>query len=320
MTPLTYSVVIPVFNEQDCLVELYNRLIPVMTGLGREFEIIFVDDGSTDRSLAMITDLAHRDDRVRYLSFSRNFGHEAASTAGLDHAAGAAVILIDADLQDPPETIPALVAKWHEGYQVAYAERRTRRGESVATRLSAFLFYRFLGRFAEVPIPLDTGDFRLMDRRVVDDFKQCRERNRFVRGLVSWVGYRQTGVAFDRQPRRGGEGKYNFLKRLLLSLNAITGFSILPLRLALLIGLLVVGLSLLGGLTVLFQKLFLGLPIPGYAFLVLSIFFLGGTQLLLLGVVGEYVGKIYIEIKGRPLYILAKQAGWDSEHHGQSTD
>lgn len=320
MNEKTYSIVVPVFNEEKNLNELHARLVRVLLPLGSEFEIIFIDDGSTDGSLQKIEDLRRNDPRVKYLSFSRNFGHEAASTAGLDHALGHAVILMDADLQDPPEAIPDMIARWKEGYDVVYACRRSRAGESLSRRLTSFLFYRLIDRLTNVTIPVDTGDFRLLDQRVVKDFRRCRERNRFVRGLVSWVGYRQIGVSFDREPRRAGKSKYDVVKRIILSFDAITGYSIVPLRLALILGFFVVTMSLIGGLAVIIQKLFLGLPIPGYAFLVVSMFFLGGSQLFLLGVVGEYVGKMYIEIQRRPLYLVKKKEGWKKETDGSLID
>lgn len=320
MNEKTYSIVVPVFNEEENLNELHTQLVRVLLPLGSEFEIIFIDDGSTDGSLQKIEELHRNDPRVKYISFSRNFGHEAASTAGLDHALGDAVILMDADLQDPPEAIPEMIARWKEGYDVVYARRRSRAGESLVRRLTSFLFYRLIDRLTNVTIPVDTGDFRLLDQRVVKDFRRCRERNRFVRGLVSWVGYRQIGVSFDREPRRAGKSKYDVVKRIILSFDAITGYSIVPLRLALILGFFVVTMSLIGGLAVIIQKLFLGLPIPGYAFLVVSMFFLGGSQLFLLGVVGEYVGKMYIEIQRRPLYLVKKKEGWEKGVDGSLID
>jgi len=307
--PPYFSIVVPVFNEAGNLAELHRRLVEVFAGVGAPFELILVDDGSSDGSLEVMRQLAQRDPAVKFLSFSRNFGHEAASTAGLDAAWGQAVVLMDGDLQDPPELIPQLIAKWREGYEVVYAQRRGRAAEPVVVRATSFLFYRLMKRLTAVDIPLDTGDFRLLDQRVVADFRRCRERNRFVRGLLSWVGYRQSAVRFDREERRAGKTKYNSLRRLFLAFDAITGFSVMPLRLSLLLGFMVVILSLAAGLYVTVQKLYFDIPIPGYAFLTVSLYFLGGSMLFVMGIIGEYIGKIYIEVQQRPLYLLREKSG-----------
>ena len=307
-----FSIVVPVFNEEGSLRELFTRLSLVFSETGYPFELVFVDDGSTDDSLEVIKLLANEDRQVKFLSFSRNFGHESASTAGLDVASGDAVILMDADLQDPPELIPELILKWKEGYEVVYAQRQSRSGESFVVRATSYVFYRFMKRLAGIDIPIDTGDFRLMDRKVVANFRRCREKNRFVRGLLSWVGYRQTAVRFNREQRKTGKTKYNNLRRLFLAVDAITGFSIMPLRISLLIGFLVVIFSLFAGIHVVIQKIFFGIPIPGYAFLVCSLFFLGGSMLFVMGIIGEYIGKIYIEVQKRPLYVLQEKSGWDN--------
>ena len=308
---MIYSVVIPVYNEEGNLRALYERLVKVLLSLSEDYEIIFVDDGSTDHSLSIIKQLAGLDQRLKFISFSRNFGHEAASTAGFDKASGDVVVLMDADLQDPPEVIKALSDKWKEGYQVVYGQRRKREGECLFKRATAFLFYRVLNLLTDVHIPLDTGDFRLMDKAVVQDLKKCREQNRFVRGLMSWLGYKQIGISYDRPERKSGSTKYGFFKLLILSLDAICGFSIVPLRIATLLGLVTLIISAVFTIVIIMQKLVLGLNIPGYALATAGMFFLGGVELLLLGVIGEYVGRIYRQVQQRPLYLVREEGGWE---------
>lgn len=301
------SVVVPAYNEQDNLEPLHARLTRVLASTGADYEIIFVDDGSHDATLEVVRKLAGGDAHVRYVSLARNFGHEAASTAGLDRTGGDVVVLMDADLQDPPELIPELIEKWRQGYDVVYAQRRRRAGESVLKRLTAWAFYRTLNAVTPTPIPADTGDFRLMDRRVVAQFRRMRETNRFVRGMVAWVGHRQTAVQFDRPARHAGQAKYNVIKLILLSLDAAMGFSTHPLRLATLLGLLTTAGALIAGLAVVIHKLFFGLAVEGYALLAAGIFFLGGVQMLLLGILGEYTGRIYTQVQQRPLYVVKEQ-------------
>ena len=308
---MLYSVVIPVYNEEGNLRALYERLVRVLLSLSVDYEIVFVDDGSTDHSLSTIKKLARLDNHIKFLSFSRNFGHEAASTAGLDKARGDVVVLMDADLQDPPEAIKALSDKWKEGYQVVYGQRGKREGEFFFKRATAFLFYRFLNLLTDVHIPLDTGDFRLMDKAVVQDLKKCREQNRFVRGLMSWLGYKQIGISYDRPERKSGSTKYGFFKLLILSLDALCGFSIVPLRIATLLGLVTLIISAVFTIVIIMQKLVLGLNIPGYALATAGMFFLGGVELLLLGVIGEYVGRIYRQVQQRPLYLVREESGWE---------
>ncbi|MCH7702089.1 MAG: glycosyltransferase family 2 protein, partial [Planctomycetes bacterium] len=240
--------------------------------------------------------------------FSRNFGHEAASTAGLDQARGEAVVLMDADLQDPPELIPEMVARWREGYHVVYAQRKRRAGESWFKRTTAWAFYRLLNSLTQVAVPADTGDFRLMDHRVVADFRRLREQHRFVRGMIAWLGYRQTAIQFDRPSRMGGDPKYGPLKLAALSLDAIMGFSTVPLRIATAFGLLTLVGSICAGGAVLVHKVVWGIPLPGYALLTCGIFFIGGVQMLLLGIVGEYIGRIYTQVQQRPLYVVQEQS------------
>lgn len=298
------SVVVPIFNEQDCLLDLYRAVRSVLDLKGILFELILVDDGSSDRSLEIIKDLNRKDQRVRYASFSRNFGHEAASTCGLRMAEGDAVVLMDADLQDPPNVIPRMYDLWLQGYEVVYAHRKNREGEGTLKRVTAHLFYRILNAFSAIKIPVDVGDFRLADRKVVDSFNQLTERNRFVRGLFAWVGYRQTAIEYERLPRKNGKTKYNWLRLVLLSMDALFGFSLVPLRLCTIFGLLTVIFSFAQAGKIMFHKLFFGLNIPGYALMTTGMFFLGGVQLMFLGVIGEYIGKIFTESQGRPLYII----------------
>ena len=299
-----YSIIAPVFNEHECLPEFYKRICKVMDAGRSTWELLLVDDGSTDGSTQIILDLARKDKRVRALIFARNFGHQIAVTAGMDHASGQAVIVIDADLQDPPEVIQKLIAKWQEGYQVVYAVRRKREGESWFKLTTASLFYRMIYKITDVKIPLDTGDFRLLDRQVVKVMGNMRERHRFLRGMSAWVGYRQIGVPYDRKERFAGITKYTFKKMLKFALNAITGFSYFPLQLATYIGFIAAGLSILAIPVVAVLRLTSSAAFLGQATTLVAVLFLGGVQLICLGILGEYIGRIYDEVKGRPLYVL----------------
>lgn len=301
------SIVIPVYNEEGTIAELVRRLTHVFSFIAMEYDIIFVDDGSSDKSLDIIKELSSSVRNIHYLSFTRNFGHEAASTAGLEAARGDCLVLMDADLQDTPELIPEMIGLWRKGYHLVYAKRRKRYGESLFKRATAKIFYQFLDFLSDSKIPIDTGDFRLMDRAVVNDFLKCREFNRFVRGLTTWVGYKQTGIEFDRPERYAGETKYNPVRLLLLSLDVITGFSITPLRIITGAGFIIASLSMLLTSIVVAQKLFFNLRIPGYAFLASGLFFLGGIQIFFLGVIGEYVGRIYRQVQQRPLFLIKEQ-------------
>ncbi len=302
------SVVIPVYNERPCVEALFERLNRLQAEGGEEYEFIFVDDGSSDGSADIIRKLATVNQNVRYIIFSRNFGHEAATTAGLDNALGDAAVIIDADLQDPREVIPQLIKKWRQGYQIVYAQRRSRKGESWRKRLSSWLFYRIVRKLSDVDIPVDTGDFRLIDRSVLNEFKKCREHDRFVRILLAWTGFKQTGVLYDRDERYAGQSKYSMLKLIILAFDVVLGASNLPLRIGILAGLFVFALSLIMIAIIVIQKLLFGIAIPGYALLVTGIFFLGGMQLLLIGLVGEYVGRIFRQTQQRPLYIVAERS------------
>lgn len=307
--PPTYSVVAPIYNEVESLPELWRRVRAVMDKLGDAWELILVDDGSTDGSTEAIERLAERDKRVRPVLFSRNFGHQIAVTAGLDYSRGQAVIIIDADLQDPPEVLPELAAKWREGFEVVYAMRAEREGESWFKRATASLFYRLIYRITDVRIPLDTGDFRLLDRRVVDTLDEMRERHRFLRGMSAWVGYRQIGVPYRRAARFAGETKYPFRKMLRLALNAVTSFSHFPLQIATYLGFLCAGLSAAAIVAVVGLRLSGNQAFFGQATTLIAVLFLGGIQLISLGLLGEYLGRVYDEVKGRPLYIVRRGPG-----------
>jgi len=301
---ITFSIVVPVFNELENIPELYRRLRATLDAIGETWELVLVDDGSTDGSTERIRELAAKDKRVRPVIFARNFGHQVAITAGWDYARGDAVVIMDADLQDPPEVIPELIARWREGYEVVYAVRAEREGESWFKKATASLFYRLIYRITDVKIPLDSGDFRLLDRKVVEVLKTMRERHRFPRGMAAWVGFRQIGVAYKRAVRYSGETKYPFKKMFRLALNAITGFSYFPLQLATYFGFLSAGISIVAIPVVIVMRLTGSQAFLGQASTLIAVLFLGGVQLISLGVLGEYIGRLYDEAKGRPLYIV----------------
>lgn len=301
---ITYSIIAPIYNEFDNLPELYRRVSEVMNSSGEAWEFILVDDGSSDGSTDYIRALAAQDEKIRPVIFARNFGHQIAVTAGLDYARGAAVIIIDADLQDPPEVILDLAKKWREGYEVVYAVRAEREGESWFKLLTASLFYRIIYRITDVKIPLDTGDFRLIDRKVVNVMNSMRERHRFLRGMAAWVGFRQIGVEYKRAARHAGVTKYPLSKMLKLALNAITGFSYFPLQVATYFGFLAAGLAIVAIPIVAALRLAGSHFFEGQTTTLISVLFLGGVQLISLGTLGEYIGRIYDEVKGRPLYIV----------------
>lgn len=298
------SIIAPIFNEIDNLPDLLRRVQAVMKTGGFDWELLLVDDGSTDGSTEAILDLARSDEHIRPIVFARNFGHQIAVTAGLDHARGAAVVIIDADLQDPPELIPDLLAKWREGFEVVYAVRAEREGETWFKRLTASVFYRLIYRITDVKIPLDVGDFRLLDRQVVETLNRMRERHRFLRGMSAWVGFRQVGVPYRRAARAAGVTKYPFRKMLRLAINAVTGFSYFPLQLATYFGFASAGLSGLAIPVVVIMRLIGHQAFFGQATTLIAVLFLGGVQLISLGILGEYVGRLYDEAKGRPLYVL----------------
>ncbi len=298
-----YSIIAPVFNEEETLPHFYQRVIQVMEGVGEAFEIVLINDGSRDGSYAIMQKLHASDARVRIIDFSRNFGHQLAISAGLDHARGKAVIIIDSDLQDPPEVIPELIAQWKNGAEVVYAQRSRRKGETHFKRLTAAAFYRLITRLTSVNIPRDTGDFRLLDRRVVDILITMREQHRFMRGLSAWVGFRQQAVTYERHERFAGSTKYPLGKMIHFSLDAITSFSHIPLKLATSFGFVLAGISLVGILIAAALRIFTG-AIVGQASTLILVLFLGGIQLIFLGIIGEYLGRIYDEVRSRPLYIV----------------
>lgn len=301
---ITYSIIAPIYNEIDNLPELYRRIKEVMDSTREPWELILVDDGSTDGSTEKIRELAKADTHVRPVIFARNFGHQIAITAGWDYARGEAVVIIDADLQDPPEVILELAKKWKEGYEVVYAIRAERQGESWFKKITASMFYRIIYSITDVKIPVDTGDFRLMDRKVVDVLKQMRERHRFPRGMSAWVGFKQVGVEYKRAARVAGVTKYPFSKMLKLALNAITSFSYFPLQVATFFGFVSAGVSILAIPIVIYLRMEGSPQFTGQATTLIAVLFLGGVQLISLGILGEYIGRLYDEAKGRPLYIV----------------
>ena len=298
------SIVAPNFNEAGSVQEFYRRICETMESIGETWELVWVDDGSTDGSTEMIRELARKDHRIRPVIFARNFGHQIAVTAGTDYARGQAVVIMDSDLQDPPEVIPQMIEKWREGYEVVYAQRTEREGESWFKLFTASLFYRIIYRITDVDIPLDTGDFRLLDRKVVSVINQMRERHRFLRGMSVWVGFRQTGVQYKRAARFSGETKYPLKKMVKFASDAITGFSYFPLQMATYLGFISAGLSILAIPVVVVLRLAGSQAFFGQATTLIAVLFLGGVQLISLGILGEYIGRIYDEAKGRPLYIV----------------
>lgn len=311
MTKIRYSIVAPCYNEEGNLDELHRRIKEVMEQTGEPWELVLVNDGSTDRTSVLMRELHTIDSRVHYIDFARNFGHQVAVTAGMDYAQGDAIILIDADLQDPPELILEMIKKWQEGYKVVYAVRTERKGETWFKLFTAKLFYHLIYRITDVDIPRDTGDFRLMDRQVVDTMKQMRERHRFIRGMTSWVGFPQTGVYYVREERFAGETNYPLRKMLKFASDAITSFSYVPLQLATYLGFIVAALSGLGMLGVIMARLFGNQAFFGQATTLVMVLFLGGIQLISLGIIGEYLGRIYDEVKERPLYVVNEVVGFE---------
>lgn len=311
MDSVTYSIVIPVYNEQESLPALVDRLRAVMGDLDGPAEVVLVDDGSRDGSYQLMIEASQQDSRFKIVQLSRNFGHQIAITAGMDVASGQAVVIMDADLQDPPELIPQLAARWHAGYEVVYAVRERREGETAFKRRTATVFYGLQRRLAEIDQPVEVGDFRLVDRRALDAFLQLRERNRYVRGMFSWIGFRQTAVPYTRASREAGQSKYPMRKMVRLALDGFIGFSTAPLRFALTIGLIMAVGAVLYGITLIALKLAgAGSYVPGYASLLVTITFLSGVQLIVIGMVGQYVARIYDEARARPLYFVRETHGF----------
>ncbi len=303
------SVVVPLYCEESNVDYLFKRLEAVLDRLGRSYEIVCVDDGSHDDTLKALRHHWQRNSRIKIVALSRNFGKEVALSAGIDYACGRAVIPIDADLQDPPELIETLVTRWKEGYDVVYAKRRSRQGESWLKKWTADSFYRVMQRMSKVPIPRDTGDFRLLDRRVVEVLIRLPERTRFMKGLFAWVGYRQSEVLYDRDPRHSGQTKWNYWRLWNFAVDGIVSFSVAPLRVWSYVGIVFAIASFLYGSFLLLRTILLGIDVPGYASLMVAVLFLGGVQMVSLGILGEYLGRVYEEVKGRPLYLVRDTYG-----------
>ncbi len=313
-----YSVVIPVYNEEAVIKETYRQLTAVMDSLCEEYELIFVDDGSRDSTNSIISGFLREDHHVKLVTFSRNFGHQPAVSAGIDMSEGQAVVLIDADLQDPPEVIPEMIKKWKEGYDVVYGVRQKRKGESFFKKATAKLFYRFLASQTDVEIPLDTGDFRLMDRKVCDVLTGLTEKNRYIRGLVSFAGFRQTGISYVRNERFAGETKYPLKKMLKFAMDATTSFSKKPLKVAGYIGFILSMASFIYLFVTIYLKLFTDQTVSGWASSISVTLLLNGVILMILGIMGEYIGRIYDEVKNRPLYIVKEKKGFSNGKDGEN--
>lgn len=306
------SVIVPCYNEEQVIVETNRQLVATLETLpGVAFEIAYVDDGSGDRTPDLLRAIQAADSHVRVVRLSRNFGHQLAVSAGLEYAAGDAVVIIDADLQDPPEVIPEMVARWRDGYHVVYGMRTDRRGETAFKLWTAKLFYRLINRLSKVQIPIDVGDFRLLDRRVVDVLLSMPERDRFLRGMVSWIGFRQVAVMYSRSERRAGESKYPLLKMLQFAADGVMSFSLTPLRLALWVGFFSIGMAFAGILYALIVRLYTNDWVRGWTSIFTAVLFIGGAQLVTLGIIGEYIGRIYAEVKRRPLYVVEERLGFE---------
>lgn len=308
---ITVSVVVPVYNEEAVVFESYKRLKTVLDGLNEPYELIFVNDGSRDGTPGIVRCICENDPTVRFIDFARNFGHQTAITAGMDYASGDAVVVIDADLQDPPEVIPQMIAKWREGFDVVYGKRIERKGETAFKKFTSAAFYRVMQKLTDVDIPVDTGDFRLIDRKVCEALKRVKERNRYIRGIISWLGFKQTGVEFVREKRFAGETKYPLKKMLKFAFDAITSFSYKPLKLSSYVGVTVSIGSFIYLMVVIYLKLFTDRTVTGWASTMAVSLFFNGIVLMMLGIIGEYIGRIYDEAKGRPLYVVRETLNFD---------
>ncbi|CCH93774.1 putative enzyme [Microcystis aeruginosa PCC 9432] len=310
--PVRISVVVPLYNEEENIDALFRRLLAVLEALNTSYEVICVNDGSRDNTLKNLVEYHQLYPQIKVVNLSRNFGKDIAMSAGIDYSQGMAVIPIDADLQDPPELIAEMIEKWHEGYDVVYASRRVRIGESWFKRFSAEGFYQVINKLSRVSIPPNTGDFRLIDRRVVESIKKMPERQRFMKGIFAWVGYKQTSILFDREPRYQGQTKWNYWKLWNFAIDGITSFSFLPLKVWTYVGLIIALVSLVYASFLILRTIIFGIDVPGYASLMVAVLFLGGIQLLTLGIIGEYIGRVYEEVKGRPLYLVRDCYGFEN--------
>ncbi|MDO8609669.1 MAG: glycosyltransferase family 2 protein [bacterium] len=311
---IIYSVVVPVFNEEEVLNEVYTRLIVVMEKLDKNYEIIFIDDGSTDKSFEIINKLCEIDKKVRVIQFSRNFGHQIAISAGIDYVSGDAVIMMDADLQHPPELIPELIKKWEEGYDIVYTVRKESKSIGLIKKITSKFFYSLINSLSKIDIPEGTADFRLLSRTVVENLKNFKERTRFIRGLISWVGYKKIGISYIAEARFAGRPKYSFKKMIRFALIGITSFSSVPLYISTILGFIIAGISFIYAIFAIYSKFFTDtVVIPGWTSTLVSVLFLGGVQLIAIGILGEYLDKVYEEVKQRPLYIVKELKGFN-EH------
>ncbi|CCI22487.1 glycosyltransferase family 2 protein [Microcystis aeruginosa] len=310
--PVRISVVVPLYNEEENVDALFGRLLAVLEALNTSYEVICVNDGSRDNTLKNLVEYHQRYPQIKVVNLSRNFGKDIAMSAGIDYSQGMAVIPIDADLQDPPELIAEMIEKWQQGYDVVYASRRVRIGESWFKRFSAEGFYQVINKLSQVSIPPNTGDFRLIDRRVVESIKKMPERQRFMKGIFAWVGYKQTSILFDREPRYQGQTKWNYWKLWNFAIDGITSFSFLPLKVWTYVGLIIALVSLVYASFLILRTIIFGIDVPGYASLMVAVLFLGGIQLLTLGIIGEYIGRVYEEVKGRPLYLVRDCYGFEN--------
>jgi len=310
---MEYSIVVPLYNEEEVIDECYKRLTETMKDAGGEYEIVFVNDGSRDRTMEIIREFATMDDKIKIISFSRNFGHQTAITAGMNYASGKAVIVMDADLQDPPHVILDMIAKWKEGYDVVYGKRIKRLGETAFKKITAKVFYRVLNALTDVAIPNDSGDFRLLDKKVIDVLKTLPERNRYVRGLIGWVGFKQTAVEYIREERFAGETKYPLRKMIKFAADALTSFSDKPLKISMFLGVFISIIGFIYLVVVLYMALFTEKTVAGWASLAVMLLFFNGIILIILGTIGQYISRIYDETKARPLYIVGETIGFDEK-------